>query len=132
MIGSRLLFSGYGVTPKMRPYHAGFLGADALVVLDEAYLSPPFEALLKTIARAPDRAYSPRSEEDRNIVPCFHLMSLSATGRDENHVDGDSIFRLGRADYKDRVITKRLGAAKLLRLDKVEDAKALGSELINS
>jgi hypothetical protein len=33
----------------MRPYHAGLLGADALIVLDEAHLVPPFEALLQSI-----------------------------------------------------------------------------------
>ena len=32
MIGSRLLFSGYGCGFKTRPLHAGFLGQDALVV----------------------------------------------------------------------------------------------------
>ena len=35
MIGSRLLFSGYGCGFKSRPLHAGFLGQDALLVHDE-------------------------------------------------------------------------------------------------
>ena len=39
MIGSRLLFSGYGVGFKAKPLHAGFLGQDVLLVHDEAHLN---------------------------------------------------------------------------------------------
>src|SRR5262249_51515714 len=49
MIGSRLLFEGYGCGFKTRPLHAGFLGQDVLLVHDEAHLEPAFQALLEAI-----------------------------------------------------------------------------------
>jgi CRISPR-associated endonuclease/helicase Cas3 len=49
MIGSRLLFSGYGIGFRSKPLHAGFLGQDALIVHDEAHLEPAFHKLLVSI-----------------------------------------------------------------------------------
>lgn len=111
MIGSRLLFSGYGVSSKMRPYHAGLLGADTLVVLDESHLVPPFEKLLEAIETGPVH-FGPRDETDRQIVPPFKLVSLSATGRARR----EPIFRLDekKGDLDDGVVKGRLGAKKYI------------------
>lgn len=72
MIGSRLLFSGYGIGFKTRPLHAGFLGQDTLLIHDEAHLEPAFQNLLAAI-----------EEEQRRCKEFmkFHVMELSATAR---------------------------------------------------
>jgi CRISPR-associated endonuclease/helicase Cas3 len=49
MIGSRLLFSGYGDGRYSSSQHAGLLGHDALIVNDEAHLTPAFAALLREL-----------------------------------------------------------------------------------
>src|SRR6185437_13013659 len=76
MIGSRLLFEGYGVSREMRPYHAGLLGSDTLVLLDEAHLCEPFEALLCALRNSAALHPQPKL---RAVVPRFHTISLSAT-----------------------------------------------------
>ncbi|HEY5208484.1 MAG TPA: type I-U CRISPR-associated helicase/endonuclease Cas3 [Stellaceae bacterium] len=112
MIGSRLLFSGYGVSRKMRPYHAGLLGADTLVVLDEAHLVPPFEKLLEAIEGGA-KTFGPAAEGDCGIVPAFRLLSLSATGRDRP----GEVFSLDEADFKDLIVAQRLDSPKRLQLE---------------
>lgn len=52
MIGSRMLFAGYGgVGRNWRSLQAGLLLQDAWVVLDEAHLVPSFELLLRSVER---------------------------------------------------------------------------------
>ena len=127
MIGSRLLFSGYGVSRKMRPYHAGLLGADALVVLDEAHLVPPFEKLLEAIANGAE-TFGPQDQKDREIVPPFKLLALSATGR-EDGVGGKEVFRLSDEQRQDEAVRKRLEARKQLAIQVLDDARKLVPQL---
>src|SRR5579883_1208096 len=110
MIGSRLLFEGYGVSRKMRPYHAGLLGVDTLLVLDEAHLTPPFEHLLRAIAADP--VFRPRDPQCDSYVPRFRLLALSATGR----AQGSNTLGLTQNDFKHEILSKRLTAKKSLRL----------------
>ncbi len=127
MIGSRLLFSGYGVSRKMRPYHAGLLGADALVVLDEAHLVPPFENLLEAIANGAE-AFGPHAQKDREIVPSLKLLSLSATGREDGE-GGKAVFRLSPEHRQDEAVRKRLEARKRLAIQVLDEAPKLVPQL---
>jgi len=117
MVGSRLLFDGYGVSRKMRPYHAGLLGADTLVVLDEAHLVPPFEQLLRAVET--ELSLRPREERCKQCVPRFRLLALSATGRTR----GARVIGLTERDFEHEVVRKRLNAKKSLCI-KLLDAGA--------
>lgn len=110
MVGSRLLFEGYSVSRKMRPYHAGLLGVDTLIVLDEAHLVPAFERLVDSIASAGVHGLGPSSEAAA-LVPPFRLLSLSATGRTTRDP-----LTLGADDYRHPVVAERVHASKTVVL----------------
>ena len=126
MVGSRLLFSGYGVSTKMRPYHAGLLGADTLMVLDEAHLAPAFEDLLRQVEGGSD-TFGPKDPSLRTLIPKFTLLSLSATGRET----GSASLTLTDADHRDPVVSKRLNAKKSLTTVALPSESKLADELAN-
>jgi CRISPR-associated endonuclease/helicase Cas3 len=72
MIGSKLMFSGYQSSPKMRPFMAGLIGQDALLVHDEAHLTPAFGHLIRQVVAMQIKQGNPRP---------LRMIELSATRR---------------------------------------------------
>jgi CRISPR-associated endonuclease/helicase Cas3 len=105
-IGSRLLFRGYGLSPYSQPLHAGLLGHDTLILLDEAHLGGPFIDTIAAVQREQKRAR-------HQLVPVrpVHLVSLSATAP----TTGDR-FQLNEEDFAHPVIKRRRTAPKVARL----------------
>lgn len=123
MIGSRLLFSGYGVGFKGKPLHAGFLGQDSLIVHDEAHLEPAFQDLLLAIEKEQSKGRFP----DRHPL---RVMELSATsrGKDDDSTKTMLPFTLTSADREHKVVIERIRATKKLHLIPQSDPK-LGNQL---
>ena len=109
-IGSRLLFRGYGVSDRMKPVHAGLLGTNSLILLDEAHLSEPFRQTL-TAVRHIGRAG-------------VRTALLSATPG----VKAERRFELSAADRAHPVLKKRLEAHKPAELNVVRGKPAAIAE----
>lgn len=108
MIGSRLLFGGYGCGFKSKPLHAGLLGQDVLLVHDEAHLEPAFQDLLIAIQKEQERG-----KEFRKL----RVVALSATSR------GADALSLTDADRAVPEVCKRINAAKAMEFHPIVDEK---------
>ncbi|MDZ4687414.1 MAG: type I-U CRISPR-associated helicase/endonuclease Cas3 [Planctomycetaceae bacterium] len=117
MIGSRLLFSGYGVGFKAKPLHAGFLGQDVLLVHDEAHLEPAFQRLLTAIEQEQKRC----KEFGR-----FRVMELTATSRGNGDVFGlTPDEKAGKVPVvRDRLFAKK--GIKLIPSERANVSTAIG------
>lgn len=118
-VGSRLLFRGYGVTPSMRPIHAGLVANDSLLLIDEAHLSEPF---LQTISRV--RQIGSETGIEGTVQKPLQFVRMSAT----NTQMQANPFALLDEDHEHPVLRRRLEAQKKARMEKVavdrEDSEA--------
>jgi CRISPR-associated endonuclease/helicase Cas3 len=113
-VGSRLLFRGYGVSDLSKPLHAALVGNDALILLDEAHCSRPFEQTVSLIKKY--RGWS----EDELQAP-FRSVSMTATPSD--HFSEDQIERDRNDDLAHPVLGPRIKASKPATLIVAEKAK---------
>lgn len=98
--GSRLLFRGYGVSPRMRPVLAGLAGNDCLVVLDEVHLSRAFAETLQETAA---------SKRSSSLPKRFQIVEMSATPANS----AGRRFKLTEADLEESAeLRRRARAAK--------------------
>lgn len=76
LVGSRLLWRGYGVSRGRRPIDAAMVGADSLIVLDEAHLAAQFHTTLAVLAR------QTAAEPGLAGIPARQLVTMTATPED--------------------------------------------------
>lgn len=123
-VGSRLLFRGYQVGERSRSVHAGLVGNDSLLILDEAHLSNAFHQTLQAITGK----YGKWAEASPARSPIVVKMSATTTG--------ENVFAL-KEDWIERdadVLGKRLRASKPAELRETkkrfeEDMAAAAKEL---
>ena len=116
--GSRLLFRGYGVTPGMRPIHAGLAGNDCLVILDEVHLSVPFAETLAQVAAL----------ECGRLPRRFGVVEMSATPNDK---EAERFVLDPGADLEEcEELTRRVTAAKEAELITVRNHDAMPAAVL--
>lgn len=121
-VGSRMLIQGYGVSPGMKPVHAGLLANDTLLLLDEVHLSEPFRQTLDQLARLRTR-FSGSGVKTRfahaflSATPSAGVTTPFALLDDEKNLDSP--------------LGPRLHASKPTRLVEVDDRTALEETCIH-
>ena len=116
--GSRLLFRGYGVTPGMRPIHAGLAGNDCLVILDEVHLSVPFAETLAQVAAL----------ECGRLPRRFGVVEMSATPSDK---EAERFALDPGADLEEcEELSRRVTAAKEAELITVRNHDAMPAAVL--
>lgn len=112
-VGSRLLFRGYGVSDSMKPVHAGLVGSDCLILLDEAHLAEPFRQTLDWV-----RVYRGQNWREKDAAAPWGVALLTATPGEKPQ----DVFPLHDEDKSHPLLERRLKVSKPAYLFKAEDS----------
>lgn len=104
-VGSRLLCRAYGSSRWTAPVHAGLVGNDALIVIDEAHLVEPFRQTLQRIARFRHKATEPTR------LP-WQVLTMTATPMGS----AEDVLKLNEDDKTHPLLSRRLSASKPARM----------------
>jgi CRISPR-associated endonuclease/helicase Cas3 len=115
-VGSRLLFRGYGSSPGSWPVHAGLVGNDTLILLDEAHIAEPFLQTANAIAYY-------RSHAQQVLPAPFRFVVMSATPPDACTDRFPSTDAELASDRVHPVLGKRWSASKPTTLAIAEGTK---------
>ncbi len=110
--GSRLLHRGYGISARMRSVHAGLIGTNTLVLIDEAHAAEPFRQTLEAI-----RTYGRANV--RNVL-------MTATPPSAKDGQRRQELGLSDADLRNPVLARRLRARKPASMVKVARNRPIG------
>lgn len=127
--GSRLLFRGYGVSPRMRPIYAGLTGNDCLVILDEVHLSTAFAQTLDGVSA---QHFSDALPQRR-----FQVVQMSATAASsgsrfaliDSDLESSDVLRRRAQAPKSAILREASGAKQPHATIPAEVRKILRSEL---
>ena len=107
----------------MKPVHAGLIGSDCLILLDEPHLSEPFRQTLEWVRRYKGDSW----RESQAPVAPWGVALLTATPG----VGAVNPFRLDDEDKANPILGRRLKAKKgvwLIELPKAKENKSTASE----
>ncbi len=113
-LGSRLLFRGYGITDSMKPVHAGLLGADCQILLDEAHLAEPFRQTLEWVGRYQGPSWNEMGQASWG----FALLTATPDKPPENP------FTLLPEDYEHPRLGPRLRSSKPIQLVAIKTTRS--------
>jgi CRISPR-associated endonuclease/helicase Cas3 len=126
-IGSRLLHRAYGERSTMWPIHAGLIGMDSLLLLDEPHLSVSFLQTLGALDKFQPRTPGARVQPVQTVV-------LGATLPQWNQLDPTTTLALNETDRRSPAVRRHLDVRKplALALGKKDMVESLVNEAVAS